>query len=236
MNRINKILTLSSFSVLLVTAERFSFTEKIVLQPYSFFRLHEVIQMLAIILLTVLIPFFLLKELTGNFKLLRTDKGFWLTLLFIIGLYFYATGNGVHETAGYIFNNFCNTKHITGLLCGGTFFNDFYFGNILYFAGGLLMNLVLLVFEQLDPESEFNRKEYAILGINAVIYSLAIFAYAAFDRVLVGLGYSLVMTAVIYGMVLIRRTKMSNLPVTVYFAVTYTLGTLASLIVRFHLY
>jgi len=61
MNRLNVLLTLSSLDVLLVTLERFSFTTQVVLQPYSFLRLHEVFQIATLILFTVLIPTFVLR-------------------------------------------------------------------------------------------------------------------------------------------------------------------------------
>ncbi|MBI3984743.1 MAG: hypothetical protein HY344_02260 [Candidatus Levybacteria bacterium] len=124
MHKLNLLFTLSSFSVLLVTVERFSFTAKILLQPYSFFRLHEIIQMSVLILLTVIIPVLILKEITQNFKNIK-QKEFVLILTFITGVYFYATGNGVHELASFLFNHYCNTIKFAGDLCGGFFFNDY---------------------------------------------------------------------------------------------------------------
>jgi hypothetical protein len=44
MNRLNGAFTVTSALVLLVTLERFSFTTSILLQPYSFIRLHELVQ------------------------------------------------------------------------------------------------------------------------------------------------------------------------------------------------
>src|SRR3989338_5145983 len=151
MNRINILLTLTSINVLLVTIERFSFTTKILLQPYGFLRLHEIFQMTVLILITVIIPFLILKEVTNNFDLFKTKKGFWLAFTFLIGVYFYATGNGVHEVSSFNFNQFCDTKNFQGNLCGSMFFNDYYTGNILYFVGGILMYLSLLLFEQRNP-------------------------------------------------------------------------------------
>src|SRR5690348_17336571 len=99
MHRLNILFTLSSISVLLVTIERFSFTTKILLQPYNFLRLHEVIQMLFLILFTVVIPFFILYEVSESFHLFVKRSLVWIPLLFIGGIYFYATGNGLHEMA-----------------------------------------------------------------------------------------------------------------------------------------
>lgn len=235
MRRLNLWLTLSSLSVLLVTIERFSPTTKIILQPYSFLRLHEVMQMVVIILTTVLIPFMVLKDLTQNFTLFKYRKNFVLGLLFIIGIYFYATGNGVHEVASYIFNTFCNTKNIQPGFCGSAFFNDYYFGNILYFIGAYLLVIPLIILERQNPDPKFKGKDWIVLILNSLVFAFAIFAYAAFDRVLVGLIYSVTITVSILFLIFTSKKKFTQLPYTTYAAITYTSATIGSLIVRFFL-
>lgn len=233
MHRLNLLFTLSSLNVLLVTAERFSFTTKILLSPYSFLRLHEVFQIIVLILFTVIIPFLILKEVTDNFDLLKTKIGAILGLIFVIGVYFYATGNGVHELGSFLFNQYCDPKNVVGAMCNGLFFNDYYFGNILYFIGAIFMNIVFLFFEKMRPNKTFTKEDTLPLVINGVIYSFAIFAYAAFDRVLVGLVYSLIMTLIVGVFYVFNKKNYLQKPVTTYMAITHTLGTLASLIVRF---
>ncbi len=233
MQRLNLWLTLSSLSVLLVTVERFSPTTKIFLQPYNFLRLHEIVQIVIIIFATVLIPFMIFRELTNNFALLQKRKNLILCVLFITGIYFYATGNGVHEVASFIFNTFCNTKIVAEGFCGSSFFNDYYFGNILYFIGAFLLVIPLILLERQSSTQTFDRKNWVILVINAVVFALAIFAYAAFDRVLVGLIYSVITTIVIFFLLFTSKKTYKKLPYTSYSALTYTLGTIASLLVRF---
>ncbi|MBI3379153.1 hypothetical protein HY029_00160 [Candidatus Gottesmanbacteria bacterium] len=233
MNKLNILFTLSSLNVLLVTAERFSFTTKILLAPYSFLRLHEVFQISVLLLFTVIIPFLILREATGKFDLFNTKNGAILALLFVIGVYFYSTGNGVHELGSFLFNQYCDTKKVVGEMCGGMFFNDYYFGNILYFIGAILMNIVFLFFERMRPNKTFIKKDMLPLAINGVIYSFAIFAYAAFDRVLVGFIYSLVMTLIADCFYFLNKKSYLAKPVTTYLALTYSLGTIASIIVRF---
>ena len=131
MQRLNLWLTLSSISVLLVTVERFSPTTRILLQPYAFLRLHEVLQMALIILSTVLIPFMVFLELSSKSCAPRGKREIILSVIFITGIYFYATGNGVHEVASYIYNSFCDITAAAAGFCGSAFFNDYYFGNIL---------------------------------------------------------------------------------------------------------
>lgn len=232
MRRLNVILTLSSLNVLLVTIERFSFTTKVILQPYSFLRLHEVFQITALILITVILPFFVLKEVTDNFDGLKKPNGVFLGLFFIIGIYFYATGNGLHEVSSFLFNTFCNVKQFTGTMCGSMFFNDYYFGNILYFIGAFLMTIPLILFERERPSRQFAKKDMIVIFINSIVFAFAIFAYAAFDRVLVGLVYSVITMVVVDFLLFTAKTKYTFLPYTSYAALAYTLGTIASVIFR----
>ncbi len=232
MKRLNLLFTLSSINVLLVSIERFSFTTKILLQPYSFLRLHEVFQMTTLILFTVLLPFLMLKIVSLNFESLKKRWGFTLSLIFLIGVYFYATGNGLHEVSSFNFNYFCDTKNFTGDLCGSMFFNDYYTGNIYYFIGGLLMVVPILLFERKNQSPKFNSKDMIILVINSIVYALAIFAYSGFDRVLVGLVYSIIVTLIsLYIFWQIRRNY-TKYPVITYTSLTYLLGTAAALAIR----
>lgn len=232
MSRLNLIFSLSSLSVLLVTIERFSFTGKVLLQPFNFLRLHEVIQITFLILLTIVVPVLLLREVTGNFKNFG-KRDFWLLMFFIIGVYFYSTGNGVHELASFLFNHYCNVKKYAGNLCNGFFFNDYYTGNIYYFIGGFIMIASLLLIEFKRPNLIYSKKDLLITIINAIIYAFAIFAYAAFDVVLVGLFYSLITT--FFALFLFAKVRKNYLryPLITYTTLTYVLGTIAALLIRF---
>lgn len=234
MNRLNWLFTLSSLSVVLVTIERFSFTTRILLQPFNFLRLHELVQMSLLILLTAVIPFLIVREITKSFQSLKNRKAFSLFLLFIIGIYFYATGNGVHEISSFNFNNFCDAKSFSGDKCGGFFFNDYYTGNIFYFIGAILMVGSTMLLEKINPNKNYKKKDLIITIINAIIYAFAIFAYAAFDVVLVGLVYSIIITLFAGSLFLKVRKKFLEYPVIFYTFFTYFLGTITALLFRFH--
>ena len=159
----------------------------------------------------------------------------WLPVLFVIGVYFYSTGNGVHEMASFTFNQYCNLiKSVPGTLCNGQFFDDYYTGNIFYFVGGFFMILSLLITEKKFANKTYHKKDVLVTVVNAIVYSLAIFAYAAFDVVLVGLVYSVIVTIVADSYLIKVRKKYLQHPVIFYNALTYTIGTVAALIVRFH--
>jgi hypothetical protein len=231
MKRLHVLLTLSSLNVLLVTIERFSFTTQIILQPYSFLRLHEVVQMATLILFTVLIPLFVLREVTDNFATLKTSAGMALLVCFIIGIYFYATGNGIHELASFQLNTFCPTPP-DSVMCQGMFFNDFYFGNGLYFIGAFLLNTSLIVLEGMHPSSPASRRDMIYITLNALVYSLAIIAYAAFDVVVVGLIFTLISMATIDLLLWRSKQPYTTRPFTSYAAIAYTIGGIVGLVLR----
>jgi hypothetical protein len=235
MNRLNVLLTLSSLDVLLVTIERFSFTTAVVLQPASFLRLHEVLQIVTLILFTVLIPLFVLREVTHSFDTLKTRAGMALLVCFVIGIYFYATGNGIHELASFQLNTFCPDPANQSLMCQGMFFNDYYFGNGLYFVGAFLMNTSLIVLEGQRPLAPASRKDMIITTLNALLYSLAIIAYAAFDVVLVGLVFTVISMLTIDLLLWRARQPLATRPFSYYAAVAYTIGGILALVVRFGL-
>lgn len=229
----NLLLSLLSLNAAVVILERLSPTTKIFLPPYNFLRLHEVVQMLAVIPISFIISYFILKIVTDDFRLLKGVKGSILASLFIMGLYLTATGNGAHEVAGYVFNTFCNAKIGHSTLCGGMFFNDYYFGNIVYFVGMALSNIVLILFERDNPAGKVRKKDIVIPAVNGVIYALTLFAYGAFDPVVVGFGFCVGMTAITIPLLLTAKTKPTKLPFTLYSTLAYTLSTLAILMVRF---
>jgi hypothetical protein len=190
--------------------------------------------MTLLILFTTIIPFLFLKEISCNFETLKRNRGLILGVLFITGIYFYATGNGVHEVSSFNFNYFCNPESYSGDLCSNFFFNDYYTGNIYYFIGAALMTVSLLFLERLSPDTAYRRKDLPVTLINAVIYAFAIFAYAAFDEVLVGLIYSSIVMVLADILLFLARKRYLEHPFTTYTAATYTLGTLAALVIRFH--
>lgn len=236
MKRLNVLLTLSSLDVILVTIERFSPTTQIILQPASFLRLHEVLQIVTLILFTVLIPTFVLREVSDGFEGLKTSQGMALLAMFVTGVYFYATGNGVHELASFQYNTFCPPIAADStIMCQGMYFNDYYFGNGLYFVGAFLMNTSLILFEGRHPLVPVSRGDMIIVTINALFYSLAIIAYAAFDVVVVGLVFTLISMVTIDVLFWRAKHALATRPFTYYAMVAYTVGGVIATILRFGL-
>ena len=96
------------------------------------------------------------------------------------------------------------------------------------------MNIALILFEIAQPRFLLTRRDTLLILLNALIYALAIVAYAGFDRVIVGLVYSLLTTLIVVSILFIHRKEVLRLPITNYTALTYTIGTVLACIVRFH--
>ncbi|GAC1471361.1 MAG: hypothetical protein PVSMB5_19920 [Ktedonobacteraceae bacterium] len=234
MKRLHILFSLNSLAVVLISVERFSFTTRVLLQPYQFLRLHEAIQITVLLLATTPIPFFLFKEITGNFSLLNKSekRNTFLGAVFIAGIYFYASGNALHELASFLLNQYCDVSKVSGQLCESLFFNDYYTGNVLYFVGAFLFTLALVLLETALPRFTMMRSDIRLLIPNCLIYAAAIVAYAGFDRVLVGLIYSLLTMLIVVSILLGHRRELRSLPFTVYTALTYVIGTLVACLVR----
>jgi hypothetical protein len=228
MNRLNGAFTVTSVLVLLVTIERFSFTTTILLQPYSFIRLHELIQGPVLLTLFLIVSTFVLKEISRGFNTLRYP----LLALFVVGAYLYGLGEGWHEVTSFTLNQHCDVQNISGDLCGGLFVNDYYTGNILFFIGGIGMATALMLMERGSPSRPWDNRNVVIGVVNSIIYSFTFFAYAAFDLVLVGLYATalLMLIALVLLAAVVRQWR--QYPYLSYSALAYTLATVGSVIVR----
>lgn len=232
MRLLNLLLTLASVNVLIITVERFSFTTGILLEPYKFIRLHELLQGPVFLTISVILSFLTLKIVSDNFKSLNSKAGLILGTLFAAGIYLYGMGEGWHEVASFTFNQYCDTKNFSDNLCGGLFINDYYTGNILFFIGGILLNSALMFLEKMNPSKAFNSKDMAILSVNSVIYAFTFFAYAGFDRVLIGLYSTLILMLISLYVFAKIKNKFRNYPYITYSVLAYTVASIASILVR----
>jgi hypothetical protein len=234
MNRLNTLFTIYSITAFIIIIERLSPTTQVLLQPHNFIRLHEINQTVIFLTITTILSILELKILTNNFQTLKDKGNTVLLALFVAGVYLYGAGEGWHEVASFTLNTYCNIHQITGNLCNGLFINDFYAGNIIFFIGSVLMNVVLLLFAAKLQMNKWTRKEMTILFVNSIVYAFTWFAYAAFDTVLVGLFFSALLMLVSVFYFLKIKSKWRQYPFLTYNAAAYTLATIGTIIVRFH--
>jgi hypothetical protein len=234
MRRINFLVTLYSVIALVVIIERLSPTTQILLQPFNFIRLHEINQTVIFLTATVILSFFILQSVTKNFEMLKEKSNFLLALLFVAGVYLYGAGEGWHEIASFTLNQYCDLQNLLNNLCKGLFINDYFAGNIIFFVGGVFMNASLLALSANQPVKRFNNKDMIILLINSLVYAFTWFAYAAFDKVLVGFFFSSLLMLISLGFFLKVKKKAREYPYITYSALAYTLATIATLFVKLH--
>jgi hypothetical protein len=232
MKSVNRLLTLLSLTTVVITIERVSPTTKVLLQPYNFLHLHEVVQMGLISAFSVVVSFLLLRAISGNFALLQDTLGAVLGVVFLLGTYFYATGNGAHEVASFLFNQYCDTKHFTSAVCGSQYFDDYYFGNIVYFLGLGLSNLALVLLERRRPDATFNSRDAMVTVANGVVLALTFIAYDGFDRVAVGLISTAIFAIAFDALLLSRRVPYRTLPFTLYSALGFSLAAVVATPIR----
>lgn len=233
MQRINLIFTLYSLNALIVIIERLSPTTQVLLQPFNYIRLHELIQTNVLLLISVILSIMVLKFVTNNFQLLKEKSNFFWTLLFISGVYLYGVGEAWHEVASFTLNQYCNLNNIQGNLCGGLFVNDYFTGNIIFFIGGVIMNISLLALSIKTPIDKFDNKNLVILFLNSLVFGFTWFAYAAFDRVLIGFYFLILLTIISLFFFIKTKSRLREYPYVLYSLTAYIFATLATIVVRF---
>ena len=233
MKQLNLIFSLYSLTAFIIIVERLSPTTKILLPPDNFIRLHEINQTIIFLSISIILSFLILKSVTNNFQTLRTKGSTLLLALFILGAYLFGAGEGWHEVASFTLNQYCNVDHVVGSLCKGLFINDFYAGNIIFFIGGLLMNTSLMIFALKKPSNLFSNNDIYILLLNSIVYAFTWMAYAAFDKVLIGLLFSSILMIISLGFLTVIRKRLREYPYILYSATAYSLATIVSIIIRF---
>ncbi len=231
MHRLNILFSIYSLTALVIVIERL--LPSPLLQPHSFIRLHEINQTVIFLTITIVLSLFYLQIFTNNFHTLKNKPDFLILLTFMVGVYLFGAGEGWHEVASFTLNHHCDLKNLTGDLCHGLFINDYYAGNIIFFIGGVLMNLSLLTLASKFPILAFNTKNMIFLILNSLVFAFTWFAYSAFDKVLVGLFFSAVLMIISLGFYLRVKNRIRQYPYILYSVIAYTLATVGAAWVRF---
>jgi hypothetical protein len=228
----NRLISLISILAVLITVERASLSTHVLLQPDGFLHLHEVLQMGLLTTASVVISFLLLRTVSDRFRLIATGQGLALGIAFLVGTYFYATGNGSHEIASFFLGHYC--RGAAGRpVCSASYIDDYFFGNIVYFAGLGLSNLSLVLLELKNPVTGWSEPlNRGITVVNALILAISFVAYDGVDRVAVGLTATIIFAIVYLGIVLWNRPRLADVPFTTYTTAGFVVAAVISLPVR----
>lgn len=233
MKRVHLILTGLSATIILLSLNRLTHFTQGHLQPYDFLRWLDFNAMLPIPLLSILLYYLLRREVIYQHSFLKTRLFVFFSLLFISGVYFFGAGSGDHEITNYLNFRFCDSGKVNSSLCKIISYNDDEFSHIIYYIGFISMNASLMLTEYFLPRKKtVSRKDLFLVGINSLFIALGIFANLAFEEARLDLiFFSSVMILSLYLLFFAKR-KYNQLPITFYFAVSYTVGIASTLVYK----
>ncbi|MBI2612008.1 hypothetical protein HYW54_04675 [Candidatus Gottesmanbacteria bacterium] len=233
MKKIHLILTGLSLTIILLSLNRLTPWTQGYLQPFDFLRYMDLFAMIPIPLFSVLLYWLLRNEILYDHPFRRTLLYTILNLLLITGIYFFAAGSGDHEVTNYLNLRFCNVGKTDSPICNIIDYNDDVFSHYIYYIGFVLLNIPLMLFEyHLPRKKEATKKDLILVSINGLFIALGIFANLAFEEAIIDLiVFGSVMLLSLY--LLYRQNfKVAKLPVTFYFAVSYTVGVAGTILYK----
>ena len=233
MKRIHIILTGLSLTIILLSINRLTSLTQGYLQPFEFLRLLDFNAMLPIPLLSVLLYYLLRREIIYESPFYKRKLYLICALLFVCGIYFFGAGSGDHEVTNYLNFRFCEGGELNSTLCNIIDYNDNKFSHYVYYLGFVLLNVSLMLLEHFYPrKTRVLNKDLILIALNSVFIALGIFANLAFEEAFIDLiVFSSVMVLSIYLLLFTKRRK-RELPITFYFAASYTLGIISTLIYK----
>ena len=230
MKRVHLLLTGLSLVILLLSLNR-SFTLSY-LQPFDFLRWLDFNAMIPIPLLSIILYYFLLKDTVRDSVFKKTALYSFLFVMFITSVYLFGVSSGDHEVTNYLNTRFCDRGEIKSTLCNIISYNDDEFSHYVYYLGFVLMNLVLIFMEYNVPRQKaMTRKDYIFVSLNALFIGLGVYANLAFEEIGIDLYvFGFLMLVSLY--ILFIKKIVSKLPLTYYFAFSYTVGVVGTTIYK----
>ena len=236
MKRIHLILTGLTATIILLSLNRLSNATQGYLMPYEFLRWLDFNAMLPIPLFSIILYWLLKREIIRDAKdhpFINTTRYTLLTILLISGIYFFGAGSGDHEVTNYLNFRFCDAGALRNSLCDIITYNDDKFSHIVYYIGFILMNVSLMLIEfHLPRKIKITSKDLILITGNSLFIALGIFANLAFEEAKLDLiFFGSVMLLSLY-LLFSKKSGTRILPVTYYFASSYTIGVVGTLIYK----
>jgi len=228
MKKVHLLLTGLSLVILLLSLNRLTSFTLSYLQPYDFLRWLDFNAMIPIPLLSILLYYFLLRAVTYESSFKKTKLYVFLFVLFIVGVYLFGASSGNHEVTNYLNTRFCERGAVDSPLCNIIVYNDDEFSHIVYYLGFVFMNVVLLLMEYNMPRKiGMVKRDYIFVSGNALFIGLGIFANLAFEEIGIDLYFfGFLMLLSLY--LLYAKRMVAKLPLTYYFAMSYTVGVVGT--------
>ncbi|MCR4263985.1 MAG: hypothetical protein NUV98_04695 [Candidatus Roizmanbacteria bacterium] len=233
MKHVHYILTGLSLVLVLLSANRLLPSTRGMLPPHDFLRVVDINAMLPIPLASVLLYFYLKKNVEENGKLLNKKFLTFASLLFVAGVYLFGAGSGLHEAMDYLNARFCDRGELKNELCNIVSYNDDTFSHVIYYLGFILLTVSLVATEYFSPRKHaVSSKDVKLVLANALFIALFIFANLAFEPTLMDMIVFGSMTVLTLSTLMFGKHSYKLLPVTFYFAVSYGVGVTSSLLYK----
>jgi hypothetical protein len=234
MNGIHLLLGVQSLVVILLSVNRLSTLTTGYVAANEFLRWVDFNNMLVLPLISTAAFFFLIKKLETTASP-STDAApglrpavLWLNLAFILGIYLLAASYGDHEVTNYLHVRFCSPDDGSAL-CRIVIFNDDEFSHWVFFAGFVVVNVAVMLYQLVFPHAgKLGRGDLALLILNGTFIGAGIFANLAFETI--GLDLYIVAFLAVFSIGLLWRR--GSQPLFVYYTVAYGLGLAATFIYK----
>lgn len=220
LGRIHLLLTMQTVVILLLSINRLSALTLGYVAANEFLRWVDFNNMLILPLIS-LVTFYYLKEMLADDPTRRAGVAYqWIGLLFVIGIYLFGAGYGDHEVTNYLHSRFC-VQDTTSDLCRIVIFNDDEFSHWVWFAGFVLINLVLLLTQALfHYAGAWRRHDTLLLTGNGLFVALGIFANLAFEEI----GLDLYVVALLALLAIGLWRRYGRQPLFLYYTTAYLVG------------
>ena len=142
-----------------------------------------------------------------------------LGVAFVVGAYLYAAGYGSHEVTNYLHVRFC--PDTSGDLCRIIAYNDDGFSHLLFFAGFIVLNVVVMLTQAVSPD---HRRPGLVdnvgVLVNALFVAAGVVANLGFEPI--GLDLYVVAVVAVFAVVLLWRQPRQL--IHRYYAAAFVLG------------
>lgn len=227
-SRIHLYLTIQSVVVILLSINRLSSLTTGYVAANQFLRWVDFHNMLTLPLITLVVLQLLKQHLETNGTTSNIFSHRLANLVFVIGIYLFGAGYGDHEITNYLHIRYC-PQGVSNDLCRIIIFNDDEFSHWIWFAGFTLVNVTLLWIQALfAAPSAMHRGDKVGIVLNSLFIALGIVANLAFETI--GLDLYIVALLAIVSITLLWRKGQQ--PIILYYSVAYTLGLVATGIVK----
>jgi hypothetical protein len=150
-----------------------------------------------------------------------------LGVAFVVGAYLYAASYGSHEVTNYLHVRFC--PDTAGDLCRIVAYNDDQFSHLLFFAGFIVLNVVVMLTQVISPDPDRPTvTDTVLVVVNAVFVAAGVVANLAFEEI--GLDLYVVAAVAVFAVVLLWRQPRQL--ILRYYVVAFVLGLVVTGVIK----